>query len=75
MFSVNWSTVFSFWLALKIAVTGLYIGTGLKLFDTWTDEIQCKIARAFVGTAGVGFSLTGNEALSSLWLQRVFKAS
>lgn len=47
--------MFSFWLALKIAVTGLYVGTGLKLFNTQTGEIQCKIAKAFIGSAGVGF--------------------
>lgn len=58
--------MFSFWLVLKIAVRGLYVGAGLKLFNIQADEIQCKIARAFIGSAGVSYSLAGNEALSSV---------
>lgn len=61
--------MFSFWLALEIAGAGLYIGTQLKLFNTCTDEIQCQIARAFIGNSGVEFSLGGIETFSSQCLQ------
>lgn len=48
---------------------GLYIGTRLRLFNTCTDEIQCQIARAFIGSSGVEFSLGDNETFSSWCLQ------
>lgn len=65
MFSVIKGPVFSFWLSLEIAGAGPYIGTRLKLFNTCTDEIQCHIARAFIGSSGAEFSLSGNEPFSS----------
>lgn len=63
--------MFSFWLVQKITVAGLCIGAGLKLFNIRMDEIQCKIARAFIGSAGVRYSLTGNEAFSSVAAMRL----